>query len=102
MTKKTEHKPKWVNWVNIQKKYPEKWLLLGCEKNTSLSQTDSEVLFAGDSNEEAKDFWLANMMDFKNRSIYAMYAFRYIPEQNAKNTKTKSIISVTKKVTKNK
>jgi hypothetical protein len=88
-----------LSWKQIQKKYPEKWVLLGCLENAPFIKVKSEILFVGDTNEELTEFWLKNALKFKKKGIYKFYTFRHIAQKKTIKIKKNMLVS-TRKVTK--
>ncbi|TAG86019.1 MAG: hypothetical protein EAZ20_13650 [Bacteroidetes bacterium] len=63
-------KPEWLEWKQIQKKYPKKWVMLGYKDKGSMDNTVAHVLGIAETFDEINAFHFKYSDMFNSMKIY--------------------------------
>jgi hypothetical protein len=62
--------PEWLEWKQIQKKYPKKWVMLGYKDKGSMETTVAHVLGVAETFDEINDFRFKYKFFFSDTNLY--------------------------------
>ncbi len=70
------HTVVWLSWKQIQKKYPNKWVSLGCKNANQLENNEIDILGVADTFDEILEFNSKYSDAFWETKQYVMFTTR--------------------------